>query len=242
LNDQLNDFSELAGLGLLAESLTHEVQNQADRLLRRSSAAIKRGQAARPQNRDLVQFGQEITSTVATLRTLIGHLGPSLRYQRDRIERIEVSSLLGEIRQHFHSRWETDAFGCKIKLTGQDFDIETNRGRVIQVLDNLILNAEYWLKERSKRDAAFQPEITIDYEPFRLRLWDNGTGVEPSIEDSLFEPFVTLKPKSEGRGLGLFISAQIMESIGGVISLLADRNPDGRRYIFEIDLSSVGRA
>lgn len=242
LSDQLNDFSELAGLGLLAETLSHEVHNQADRLMQRSSLVAKRGQSARPQNRDLVQFAQEVISTVSTLRSLVNHLGPSLRYQRDKIEKFEISSLLGELRQHFHTRWEADKFGCKLKLTGQDFDLETNRGRLIQVFDNLILNSEYWLKERGNRDPSFQPEVYVDYEPFRLRLWDNGPGVEKTIEDALFEPFVTLKPKAQGRGLGLFISAQIMESIGGVITLLPERNAEGRRYIFEIDLASVGRA
>jgi signal transduction histidine kinase len=242
LSDQLDDFSELAGLGLLAEALSHEVHNQADRLLQRSSSAAKRGQSARPQNRELVQFAQEVTSTVSTLRSLVNHLGPSLRYQRDKIETFDVSSLLGDLQRHFHARWESDKFDCKLKLTGQDFDIETNRGRIIQVLDNLVLNSEYWLKERVKRDPSFQAEIYVDYEPFRLHLWDNGFGVDKTVEDVLFEPFVTLKPKAQGRGLGLFISAQIMESIGGVISLRPERNADDRRYIFEIDLASVGRA
>ena len=242
MTDQLNDFSELAGLGLIAENLSHEVHNQSDRLMQRASSAIKRGQAARPQNRELIQFAQEITSTVSALRRLIGHLGPSLRYQRDKIETFEMSALVNELRQHFHTRWESGKFNGKLKVTGEDFEIETNRGRLIQVLDNLILNAEYWLKERAKRDKSFQPEIYLDYEPFWLRLWDNGPGVETSVEDALFEPFVTLKPKAQGRGLGLFISMQIMESMGCRISLMPDRNAEGRRYIFEIDLASIGRA
>lgn len=241
LTDQLTDFSELAGLGMLAEALTHEVHNQTDRLMLQASSATKRGQTARPQNRDLIQFAREVTSTVSVLRALIAHLSPSLRYQRDSLETIEVSVLLKEVRDHFQSRWKTSQFECKITLTGSDFDIETNRGRMLQVIDNLVLNAEYWLKEKLKRDSNFKPEITIDYEPYRLRISDNGPGVERSVEDALFEPFITLKPKAQGRGLGLFITTQIMESFGGTISLLPDRNADGRRFIFELDLTSIGR-
>lgn len=241
LTDQLADFSELAGLGMLAEALTHEVFNQTDRLMLQASSATKKGQAARPQNRDLIQFARDVTSTVSVLRTLITHLTPSLRYQRDSLETIEISGLLREVRDHFRARWQTSQFECKISLTGSDFDIEINRGRMLQVIDNLVLNAEYWLKEKAERDPAFKPEITIDYEPYSLRVSDNGPGVERSVEGALFEPFVTLKPKAQGRGLGLFITTQIVESFGGTISLLPDRNPDGRRYIFELDLTSVGR-
>ncbi|WP_286772016.1 hypothetical protein, partial [Sphingomonas sp. 66-10] len=43
------------------------------------------------------------------------------------------------------------------------------------------------------------------------------------------------------RGLGLFIAAQIMESFGGTISLLPNRNSEGRRHIFELDLTSISR-
>jgi len=240
LGEQLNDYSELAGLGLLAETLSHEVQNQTDRLMLQASNAAKKGRDARPPNSDLVQFTRDVTSTVSVLRALMAHLGPSLRYQRDRVEKIEISSLLKEIRSHFKMRWESSQFECKMTLTGSDFDIETNRGRIVQVIDNVLLNSEYWLKELASRDSSFNPEITIDYEPYRLRFWDNGPGIDQSVEFALFEPFVTLKPKTQGRGLGLFIATQIMDSFGGSITLLPDRNSAGRRYIFELDLSSIG--
>jgi signal transduction histidine kinase len=241
LSEQLADFSELAGLGMLAEALTHEVHNQTDRLMLQASKATKKGQTTRPPNRDLIQLARDVTSIGAVLRTLIAHLGPSLRYQRDRIETLEVSTFLKEVREHFRTRWEANQFECKMVLTGSDFDIETNRGRLLQVIDNLLLNSEYWLKQSKERDPAFNPEICVDYEPYRLRIWDNGPGVERSVENALFEPFVTLKPKGQGRGLGLFITAQILNSFGGGISLLPDRNTSGRRYIFELDLASIGR-
>lgn len=241
LGEQLNDYTELAGLGLLAETLSHEVQNQTDRLMLQASNAAKKGQDARSPNRDLVQFSRDVTSTVSVLRALVAHLSPSLRYQRDRIESIEVSSLMDDVRSYFEMRWESNKFGCNILLTGNDFDIETNRGRIVQVIDNLVLNSEYWLKLAADRESEFKPQITIHYEPYRLRIFDNGPGIDRSVEDALFEPFVTLKPKKQGRGLGLFIAAQIMESFGGSIALLPDRNSAGRRYVFELDLTSIAR-
>jgi C4-dicarboxylate-specific signal transduction histidine kinase len=117
--------------------------------------------------------------------------------------------------------------------------VKTNRGRLTQVVDNIVLNAEYWLKEAQAREADFVPKLTIAYASPRLRIWDNAGGVDPAVEDALFEPFITLKPKDEGRGLGLFISAQILESMGCAISLLSERNEHDRRYIFELDFSGI---
>ncbi|MFG8336130.1 ATP-binding protein [Pseudomonas aeruginosa] len=239
LSDQLQDFSELAGLGLLAEALSHEVQNQTDRLMQKSSAAVTRAKKSVPPNIDLLVLGQEVTAAASALRRQIGHLAPSLRYQRDKIEVFLVSKLIEDICEHFANRWADKDIQAVIEFGSSDFSVKTNRGRLTQVVDNIVLNAEYWLKEAQAREVDFEPRLTIAYASPRLRIWDNAGGVDQAVEESLFEPFITLKPKNEGRGLGLFISAQILESMGCAISLLGERNEYGRRYIFELDLSGV---
>ena len=239
LSDQLQDFSELAGLGLLAEALSHEVQNQTDRLMQKASVAVTRARKTVPPNVDLLVLGQEVTSAASALRRQIGHLSPSLRYQRDKIEIFPISRLLGEILEHFADRWVENAIEVDTEPGSADFAVKTNRGRLTQVVDNILLNAEYWLKQAQARSADFTPKLAVDYASPRIRIWDNAGGVDPVVEGALFEPFITLKRKDEGRGLGLFISAQILESMGCTIALLGERNEHGRRYIFELDLSGI---
>ena len=38
-------------------------------------------------------------------------------------------------------------------------------------------------------------------------VWDNGKGIDPAVENTLFEPFVT--EKETGRGLGLYITQEL---------------------------------
>ncbi|MEI9988325.1 MAG: ATP-binding protein [Aliidongia sp.] len=226
-------------MGLLAEALSHEVQNQTDRLMQKASAAVTRAKKSAPPNVDLLILGQDVTAAASALRRQIGHLSPSLRYQRDKIEAFPVSKLIEDIREHFADRWADIGIQSEFAPGSADFSVKTNRGRLTQVVDNLVLNAEYWLKEAQARKADFEPKLTISYASPRLRIWDNAGGVDPAVEDALFEPFITLKPKDEGRGLGLFISAQILESMGCTISLLSERNEHDRRYIFSLDLSGI---
>ncbi|TIT67480.1 MAG: sensor histidine kinase [Mesorhizobium sp.] len=237
LSDQLQDFSELAGLGLLAETLSHEVQNQTDRLMQRASANASKARKTTPLNNDLLIFSTEVTSVASALRRQISHLGPSLRYQRDKVEVFSAKEILVDICDYFELRWRQLGISTNIEVD-QDFRIRTNRGRLTQVIDNVLLNAEYWL-QHTKKSIKRDPVLSIEIKSPRIRIWDNGLGVNPSVEDVLFEPFVTLKPKAQGRGLGLFISAQILESMGCSISLLGTRNANGHRYIFELDLSGV---
>ena len=105
LSDQLQDFSELAGLGLLAEALSHEVQNQTDRLMQKASVAVTLAQKSTPPNIHFLVLGQDVTAAASALRRQIGHLSLSLRYQRDKIETFPISKLLDDIREHFEDRW-----------------------------------------------------------------------------------------------------------------------------------------
>ena len=111
-----------------------------------------------------------------------------------------------------------------------------NKGKLTQVFDNLVLNSEYWLREAIRSGVIKKGEITIVVDAPVVRVMDNGRGVEESIEESLFEPFVTTKRSGEGRGLGLFVVHQLLESESCGILLLPDRNSRGRRYVFEINM------
>jgi C4-dicarboxylate-specific signal transduction histidine kinase len=59
------------------------------------------------------------------------------------------------------------------------------------------------------------------------------------MENVLFEPFVSGKPAGQGRGLGLFISRQLLQRDGCDIVLEPDRHDKGRRNRFTVDLRAV---
>jgi two-component system C4-dicarboxylate transport sensor histidine kinase DctB len=58
-----------------------------------------------------------------------------------------------------------------------------------------------------------------------LAVRDNGPGLSEEAFSRLFEPFFTTKPAGEGLGLGLTLSAGILNENGG--SLSASNHPDG---------------
>ena len=60
----------------------------------------------------------------------------------------------------------------------------------------------------------------------RLSVSDNGPGVPAELRETLFQPFVT--SKSEGIGLGLAISHDIMRQLGG--DLVHDETATGARF------------
>jgi C4-dicarboxylate-specific signal transduction histidine kinase len=117
--------------------------------------------------------------------------------------------------------------------------LHTSKGKLIQTLDNLILNSDYWIRREIADGKMKSGEIRLNSQGSLLTIWDNGPGIDPKIEPFLFQPFQTTKPKHQGRGLGLFIVKHLVESMDCTIRVLQDRNINGRLYKFEIDLKGA---
>jgi signal transduction histidine kinase len=87
--------------------------------------------------------------------------------------------------------------------------------RLERVVANLVLNACEAVSQESGRIII---TTTGNQACLQIGVWDNGPGVTPTIQDSLFQPFVSYG-KAEGSGLGLAIAKKIVEDHGGEISL-----------------------
>ena len=88
-------------------------------------------------------------------------------------------------------------------------------------LFNIIENAFDVLAEAQKKQVNFIPKLILETESkpdyWSISIKDNGLGIAPSIQNHLFEPFITTKPETQGIGLGLYISQEVMDKIGGEI-------------------------
>lgn len=238
LNEQMSALYESVSLGITAEALSHEIHNIADRLAKKSST-IRRRMNGQISKSSMVGFLEEVRSSVAAMRKQLAHLTPSLRYLREEREEIDLASFVQELAEFYEDRLAQGGIRLIAPTRSETFSVKMNRGKLMQVFDNLVLNAEYWLKDALEAGVVKQGEITIAIAKPYVRVSDNGRGVDESVEDSLFEPFVTKKRIREGRGLGLFVCRQLLDSEACVIELMPDRNKRGRRYMFEFDLSGV---
>ena len=117
--------------------------------------------------------------------------------------------------------------------------VKMNKGKLTQIFDNMVLNSEYWLGEALRGRFVDRGEIKVVIEAPMVRFQDNGRGVEESVQESLFDPFVTTKRTGEGRGLGLFVVRRLLDSESCGIVLLPERNTRKRRYVFELDFSGA---
>ena len=103
--------------------------------------------------------------------------------------------------------------------------------RIEQVMVNLMANAVQALEGRD--DPAIDIMIDDDGDHWRCRVRDNGHGL-PGNTEQVFEPFFTTRSVKQGLGLGLSISRQIVEALGG--SLVGHNRNDGPGAEFVLKL------
>jgi signal transduction histidine kinase len=234
---QLSEAWETVALGLTAEALSHEVSHVTDRLRQRTQKLLRSLKA--PVSEVAVRtYAEHVMSSTTALTRQLAHLNPGLRYRRERREPLVMSQVVDDIANHFNVRWSDLGYNIKVDVeTKRDFKTEINPGRLTQVLDNLILNSEYWIRSQPASQGG-AVRILIDRNA--LVITDTGPGVDPSLEELIFEPFVSGKRK-DGRGLGLFVVRQLLEPEGATIELARDRGADGRRreFVVTFDRSKV---
>ena len=117
--------------------------------------------------------------------------------------------------------------------------VVADRDRLQQVLLNLVSNA---VKFSPIRDALVRVALTPEPDRVRVDVSDNGAGIDPRDQESIFEKFRqvgdTLTDKPRGTGLGLPISRRIVRQFGG--ELWVESVPgEGATFSFTLPLTRV---
>ncbi|HEY8966990.1 MAG TPA: ATP-binding protein [Candidatus Methylacidiphilales bacterium] len=96
--------------------------------------------------------------------------------------------------------------------------VEANPDQILQVLMNLVNNAERAI-DPSRKDGRIAILAERAGRTLLIRVADNGEGIPPENEDKVFRPFFTTKEKSGSVGLGLPVAQTLMEAHGGKLYL-----------------------
>ena len=107
--------------------------------------------------------------------------------------------------------------------------------RVEQVLINLMRNALDAVKDGAVRRVV----VTLSTNGrAMLRISDSGPGITPQVREHLFEPFFTTKPSGAGLGLGLAISASIVQAMSGEL-LVTEGDEGGAAFTLLLPLAET---
>lgn len=236
-SDQVAALVESAAVGLAARGLTHEMHTHLSEI-ERSTHAVRTIIRKTEYADTVMPHLRHIDLARRTIAGAASQIDPMLPRTRAVKEKIPLRLF---IEKYFNAREaELQREGISANVVEEEaVTVSMNRNRLLQVLDNLVANSRYWLQDDdAPKPGSRRIEVVVD--ALGIVVSDNGPGVEPKLEDSLFELFVSEKPiEGPGQGLGLYIVMQLLELDACTIELLPTRNDRGNRHQFRVDLSKL---
>lgn len=235
--DEKGKLLHLAALGLAVEKLAHEL-NRTTRHALDSLHAIQHG-----ENSESLREAAEIQ--LISLQKRLQNLDPQLGPKRNRKEEFDLRECLTLAVEAYAGKAKRHDVDLVLEFTpNRPIMLKTVKACLLQVVHNLLDNSFYWLTAKRRRhdvvEDGRQIVITVNAGSNTFEVYDNGPGIAPENKERVFREFYTLKKSGEGKGLGLFISRELMELYGGSIDLSEEHvNDNGRLTTFVVDYSGM---
>ena len=148
-------------------------------------------------------------------------------------ERVELNEIIENVINDYKEiiskkRYGNDQIRLVFEPSKENNFVNADKGRLIQVLSNLLDNALKFTKEGNVIITIKK----LKNQELMVSVKDSGTGIDPEILPQLFKKFAT---KSEqGTGLGLFISKNIIEAHGGIMWGENNSESNGSTFYFTL--------
>jgi len=233
LENRLNTTIHLAGLGLMVDVIAHEL----NRLTQNALKTVNRI-ALEDLDSNTESSMNTLKTQLKTLQTrlkVIDPLGPS---GRQRKEKVNISDIIRDCINSHKDQFQRHKIKAEIIQENEDknWEIEAVPGMIVQILENLISNSVYWLKQEVLYRGLKNPEITvqIDRKNKSIYFTDNGPGIPRESAEDIFQPFVTTKPTEDGKGLGLYISREIAQYHNARLFLMKTRNEVLKTFVLQL--------
>ena len=223
---------KLASLGILASGVAHEIRNPLTAIKFRLFS-LRKALPEVVQNEDAGVIAGEINRLEAIVQDFLQFARPS----EPKLIRTRTSQVLKDVYELLRPQLERVAIDLAVEKDEPMF-VYSDPQQMKQVLINLIQNSAESIGQngritlRVRRGIA---ELEGRSRPASiLSVSDTGKGIPPEVEARLFDPFFTTK--EGGTGLGLAVSARIVEKHGGLLRYETKLNEGAT---FEIVLPAV---
>jgi len=228
MHEDLQQRLRLSGLGMLAAGVAHEVRNPLGAI----KGMAQLIQEDLPDNdprkkycRVIEQEAERLNSTVEGLLSL-AH-GPDTHVSCD------LNALVLQARELASHALRSD----RVEIVDERGDvplITAERGRLVQALLNLFLNAFEAVPADGR--VRFKTSYSAASANITIEIGNSGTPIPQEVQERMFEPFYTTKEK--GTGLGLAIAHQIIAAQGGAITVTSTE----QETVFRVTLPAGGMA
>ena len=230
-----------AAWGEVARRLAHEIKNpltpiqlSAERMRRKFLDSMSEQDA-----QILERATHTIIAQVDAMKQMVNAFSEYARAPDMHFSRFDLNQLITEVVDLY--RVQDSAAELKLLLEPNLPLLSADRIRIRQILNNLVTNSLEALEGRPGACIEIETQVAEDgpKQVVVIVVSDNGPGFQRDLIGTVFDPYVTSKPK--GTGLGLAIVKKIVEEHGGRIEADNQRT-GGARVRIQLPLGDGARS
>ena len=229
LGAHIDEFAPIMGATIIAETLSHEIIRLSNNI--KFSSSKVRNSVLNNNGEEAILNLNRIDSSNKFLVRYASLLDVNSYSRRRRYSVESIKEKLEEILENTPLLTYGNT-SVNLKIVGNDFKAKIISDSFKIIIENLVINSTYWLDKMNISDSLLT--FKLDNDLGKLFVFDNGIGIDKSVENHLFEEFVTNKPDNDGRGMGLYIVTTLLNEFGATITLDDERNQYGNLYKFII--------
>ena len=181
------------------------------------------------------RYMQSITQSSHYLLSLVNDLLDVAKFKDKRVELspkiVELNDILFECAMLMESKIG-DGVTFNVNIPVIDYKVKADDKRLKQIVLNLLSNAVKFTKKGSI-DFYLDPIVESSNNQLQITLHveDTGEGIPDEVAETLFDPFCSTD-KTQGTGLGLFISQELAELMHGSITV-SSKKGEGSHFILK---------
>ena len=233
VEQQLFESEKLAATGRLAASIAHEINNPLEAIKNSLYLLVNRTASDSPNYRFLEIANKETQRVSGIIKQMLGFYRPSVDRQL-----VDVNLIIREVVELLRKVLHQNGITVLMEQAASVPMVMAAGDQLRQVFLNLIINSQQAMVGGGELAITTSVAETDDpaYVSRRslvITFRDSGAGIRAEHLDHIFEPFFTTKTEGKGTGLGLWVSAGIIEDHGGQMKV---KSRVGRGTTFTIFL------
>ncbi len=133
-------------------------------------------------------------------------------YKDDIGEKFSLNDSLKSALNLVSATYENNFIETSIKYSRDEIFLHGSKNRLNQVIINLLNNSKDAILDKTGDDGGrVEVEIRKDNAFVQIIISDNGGGIKEEYLNKIFDPYFTTKNRSQGSGVGLYMSKKIVE-------------------------------
>jgi signal transduction histidine kinase len=212
--ETLRRSEKLTTLGLLSAEIAHEIRNPLTVIQLLFESLTLEFADKDPRQRDVSVIQEKLEQLDAIVSRVLS-FGKS---SQEMHARYNLQKIIEDTLHLVRLKMKQSRIDLQVSYAdGPALTVDVNKGQIQQALLNLLLNATQVLPDGGSisiscdRDTSVKPPMAV------VRIRDNGTGIDPRIQNAIFDSFLSGRP--EGTGLGLSIVKRILRSHHGTVDV-----------------------